>query len=386
MSTRSRARASIAAGFGAVGGGISGAGAEGTNVILSKVNAFAENSVLVSAGPIDLDAASRSGIVAVVAAASLAAGVGGTGVGVSIGAAVARNFIGWKPDGTPAPAEVRAYALDSSLSAAGDLSLTATASQTIGAVVLAGSAAVAAGGVGVAASGSGVSAENKIGVDVQASIDGDREGGISADRVTLTATDTATISSLAGAASLAASLAGSVGASISIGVVLARNTITSEVEASIKNVDNKLESTVGDIRLLADEGASIAAVSAAASFAAGFGGVAGIAVSGAGAEATNVILTKTNAYVQDSTLESAAAIQVDAANTSSIDAIIVAASAALSVGGTVGIGASIGAALATNLIGFTEVGHAPGRRGAGLHQGFQHSRCRVRWRSTPSAT
>jgi len=40
----------------------------------------------------------------------------------------------------------------------------------------------------------------------------------------------------------------------------------------------------------------------AASLAASFGGTAGVSVAGAGAVATNIILTKTNAYVKDSSL------------------------------------------------------------------------------------
>ena len=58
-----------------------------------------------------------------------------------------------------------------------------------------------------------------------------------------------------------------------------------------------MESTVGDIALHAVEQSQINAASAAASIALA-NAMVGVAVSGAGAEASNVILTRTNAYIQ----------------------------------------------------------------------------------------
>jgi hypothetical protein len=60
-------------------------------------------------------------------AASLALGVGKTGVGVSIGVAVARNFVGFESDGDESRASVKAYVKDSSTFAEGDLHLNAIA-------------------------------------------------------------------------------------------------------------------------------------------------------------------------------------------------------------------------------------------------------------------
>jgi hypothetical protein len=162
---------------------------------------------------------------------------------------------------------------------------------------------------------------------------------------------------------------------------------------------------------------TISALSVAASLAVGIGGTAGIAVSGAGALANNVILTKTNAYVANSTLvaglvsedfttgsgvvaltlddtvrltdgysnggdagklyrytgENASLdlglqdystgpwqrignVILDARNLSSINATIVAASAAIGGGGAAGVGASIGVAIAENMIGWNRAG------------------------------
>ncbi len=436
--------ASLAIGIGGSGGvAVSGAGAVAQNVILTKTNAYSQDSVLDSYDDVTINAASTSTISSAVVAASLAIGGGGAaGVGVSIGVSIARNFIGWDPNGADVEVDyessgttsrtnidaltpgmtvrissgalagdiyeyvgpsnsdsdpitagnqpfdlslqpyrnttlwkrvnvagnVQAFLADTSVVAADNLTLSSLASQTIDSVVFAGSAAVALGGtVGVAASGSGVWAENKIGVDVKSYIDGDGDGGIVADSVTLTADDTSTIKALAGAASLAASVGGTVGVSFSIGVSLARNTITGDVEAYILNADGLaadeddldtltdfgIDATGSDgITIRATESAAINAISTAASLAAGFAGVAGVAISGAGADANNIILTGTNAYIQGSAVSSAGTVDLDAGNTASIRAVVVSASAAIAVGGIAGIGASLGVAVARNYIGW----------------------------------
>lgn len=357
------AAASMAIGVsGSAGIAVSGAGAVAQNVILTKTHAYGLDSVLDSGGDVTLDAASKSKISSVVVAASLAIGGGGAaGVGASIGVSVARNFIGWTPDGTKTPAEVQAYLKNTSVDAEGDLKLTSRAAQTINCVVIAGSVAVGLGGTaGVAVSGSGVWAENKIGVDVESYIEGDRDSGISAASITLTADDTSTITATACAVSVAASVGGAAGVSVSIGVSLARNTITGSVEAYILNADGLpgdtadfgVDAGTNGIMIAATESATIKAVSAAASLAAGFGGAAGIAVSGAGADANNIILTDTNAYIEGSSVYSDGKVDLDAANTGIIRAVVVSASAAISVGGFAGVGASIGVAVARNYIGW----------------------------------
>ena len=219
--------------------------------------------------------------------------------------------------------KVRAYIDDSSIQAQDDILLTAVSSEKIEAEVLAGSAAIAGGGkAGVGLSGSGVSATNKIATDVQAYIDGDGATGISADRLTLTATDSSSIDAVAGAASLAASFGGTAGVSLSIGVALARNVISNDVAAYIDNADFGVTTNVGDITLGATADGSIKVLSVAASLAAGFGGTAGVALSGAGAESTNIIRNHINAFVEDSILASAGAVDVDAMNTATIDATV----------------------------------------------------------------
>ncbi|TVS11137.1 MAG: hypothetical protein EA424_24230, partial [Planctomycetaceae bacterium] len=145
------AAASLAVGLGGTTGlAVSGAGAVAQNVVLTRTNAYAENSLIESAGDVELSATSVSGITSTVVAASLAVGGGGTtGIGASIGVGVARNFIGFKPGGDQPEGQVRAYLRNTSVDADGELTQTALAAQTISSLVVAGSVAV---GVGVAVS------------------------------------------------------------------------------------------------------------------------------------------------------------------------------------------------------------------------------------------
>ena len=265
---------------------------------------------------------------------------------------------------TESPAEVQAYIKNSSVSAEGSITQNATAQESINALVLSGSVALAGGGkVGVGLSGSGVGVQNRISTRIRAYIDGDGATGISADQVTLQADDTSTInvlpSSIAGGGSRWLRWR-----AVSIGVSLAQNEVGNVVEAYLKNADNQVETTVGGITVEATERATIRAYSTAASLAAA-GGFVGLAISGAGAEATNIILNETNAYVQNSVVDSAGDVIIHAENTSNITATVGALSASVAVGG-VGIGVSIGAAVARNLIGWD----ASGNRVPALVQAF----------------
>ncbi len=103
-------------GGGGTGVAVSGAGAVSQNVILSKTRTFVQNSVVNSADDILLSSKSNQSINSVVVAASAAIGGGSkTGVGVGIGASIARNMIGYDWDWSEVPAEVRSYVKDASL-------------------------------------------------------------------------------------------------------------------------------------------------------------------------------------------------------------------------------------------------------------------------------
>ncbi len=249
---------------------------------------------------------------------------------------------------------------DSSIDASGALTQTATSSQTINATVIAASVAIAVGAGGAAGSGAGASTENHVNDQVRAYIDGSGADGITATGVTQTATDSSSITVLTGAASLAGTVgfAGGLAASIAIGVALAENYISNDVEAFIANAT--VTTTVGAVALTATETATIDSTAFAASLAVGitsFG--AGIGVAGAGANAVNAIDTTTTAHIDSSSVTSEGGVTLSASTPSAlqINSTIVTASVGVG-GGAGGIGAAIGVALAQNLIGYNTDGSA----------------------------
>jgi hypothetical protein len=348
--------ASVAAAFSAAASvGLSGAGADATNVILTKTNASIEDSRVTAASGVSLVATNTADIDATIVGAAVAVGAGANvGVGAAIGVALARNFIGWELDAasTDLPAaETRAFVRNSSVWAGGALDLTATATQTIDATVFAGSVAIAGGNIGVGVGGAGASSINKTGMAVHAFIDGDGAGGIRATEVSLEAKDTSVIDVYTGAASIAGSY-GNTAVSVAIGVSLARNEIRNDVKASITNADQGVTATADDISITATGSARIRARSQAAAIAVAVGNI-GAGVSGAGAEATNVILTKTNAAIDSSVITSADKVSLDATSAGQVTANVLAAAVGIGGGSAGGLGVSIGASLARNLIGWT---------------------------------
>ncbi|MEN9665533.1 MAG: hypothetical protein RLZZ326_1896, partial [Planctomycetota bacterium] len=302
--------ASLAASVGgAAGVSVSGAGASANNTVTGNTEAFVAASTVNSTGSVSLSATNTAAINATVAAASAAAAGGAAGVGASLGSALATNTV----NGT-----TQAYLGNSTLTVGGALTATATATQAITASVTAGSAAVTGGGVGVGLAGAGASSINTVGMNVKAFIDGDGTGGVKAASISLVALDSSVIDVFTGASSLAASFGGAAGISVAVGVGLAKNTISNDVQAFITNADTGITTTspsTGDIVISATERASIHSLAMAASVAAGFGGAAGIGVAGAGAEATNVVLTKANSYVNVSKLTSARNVSISSLST-----------------------------------------------------------------------
>ena len=349
---------------GGVGVAVAGAGAYARNDVLGSTSAYADGSVLDSGRHVTVEATAAAEISAVVVAAAVAIGIGlgAAGVGASIGIAITENYIGGKAsNGDRQPFAVVAALVDTAVDAAGALSVTATSSETILAVVVAASVAVGASTtVGVGVAGAGSVAINTIIADVKALIIGNGPAsasidGISASGVTLSAIDSSSILAVAVGASVAAGFAGVVGVSLAIAISLAFNEIDNRVEASITGVSDGVTARAGNIDLTATSRNAITAVAVAASVALS-GGIVGASISGAGAASTNVILTQTRASASTSVLTAmgnggaTGHVRINAADRSSILAVIVAASAAIS-GGFVAAGASIGVSVARNFIG-----------------------------------
>lgn len=290
--------ASIAAGFsGVVSVSLSGAGADATNIILTTTEAYADASVLDSAGDIIVDASNTvSTIDATIVAASAALSIGGTvGVGASIGAALAANLIGFDEDDNRDGAVVQAYLKEAGVAAADLLDIDAAAELTVNALVFAGSVAIAGGTVGVAISGAGASSRNRIGADVRAYIDGDGASGINVGTLTIDADDSSHIVADTGAASVAASF-GAAGGSASVGAALAENEIDNVIEAGIRNAAD-VTATTGTISISAVEDAIMDATTAAGAAAISIS----IGVSGSGAitTATNTLTSTVRAFRRD---------------------------------------------------------------------------------------
>jgi hypothetical protein len=293
-------------------------------------------------------------ISAVVIGASLAVAVGKEGgAGLAIGASVARNLIGSDQDdsggmtrpaiiSTNYPGAVQARILNSSVTATGgNLVLTATAQQSIDAVVGAFAAAVAGGkDGGLAGAGAGARATNGISMNVTAAIDGDGASGIHAGSITIRAADTSSIGAVTGAAALAISFGKQVALSIAVGVALAENVIQNDVEAYLARADNVTTTgTGGAISVTASETASINSTTFAASAAIAAGKISFAAAVGV-LEATNTLENKVAAYITDSeSVGSAGAVTVSATDTGVISADTFSLAVAV---GVFGVGVGIG--------------------------------------------
>ncbi len=116
----------------------------------------------------------------------------------------------------------------------------------------------------------------------------------------------------------------------------------------------EVRASAGDLVIDASNAASIHATAIAAAVAITGGGTNGVGVSGGAAVSTNVIDVDVFSYAKDSALNQFGTtdeVKVAAGSTAAITAEILAASAALALGGTNGIAVSIGVSVAINRIG-----------------------------------
>ncbi len=357
------AAASVALAGSFVGVAVAGGGAVASNVILGKTNAYIDTSIIKSFSDVILSVTNTSVIKANVISAAASLGVGFVGVAVSLGGSIAINRIGYTASDSMNPIEVKAYITNSSINAGGLLSLTASANPTIQALTAAGSVAISGGFVGVSGSVAAAVAENKMAASIQAYSSNAISPYVIVGSLSFQAQDASIITATTEAVSLAGAF-GAVGVSISIGAADAKNTITNNVTASISNSAGVI-ANIGAIILEAIENANINATSGAASASAAIGAV-GVALSGAGANAINVIQSKATAYVVNSNLSAtgtntsldvrAGDIDVLASNMASITALILTSSGSVG-GGGVGVAGSIGVGISRNYIGYDSNGN-----------------------------
>ena len=111
-----------------------------------------------------------------------------------------------------------------------------------------------------------------------------------------------------------------------------------------------MDATTGGITIKATDAPIIDSTAYAASAAASLSFFGSLTIAGAGAEALNVILTKTRAYATASDLRSAGDITIEASDTSTISAVVKTVAAGFSVGYYAGA-VSIGTGTAHNYVG-----------------------------------
>ncbi|MFO0942485.1 MAG: hypothetical protein U0930_17240 [Pirellulales bacterium] len=381
------ASVSVAAGSGN-GLSLTGGGASTENIVTTKIDSQIIGGSITTlttgggTGDVQVSAANAAGIVSTVVAASLAVTVsGGSGGGLAIGAAIAKNSIGY--DGSTRNANTVHAQLDgATVSAAGDLSITAANDARIGTTVIAASVAVSgASGTSVGLAGAGASARNLIAIDATAELKNVVSGQLSTMDLNVSAVDRAAIHSLAGAASLAVAAAGGNAGALTIGVGLAKNQIDSNTVAIINSsVIEKISTTsvvvrpasgavpqksssfnyrdfaAKNITVGAISTGTIDSVAFAASMAAGIGGGNSIALAGAGAEATNQISGSTKATIENSRIANNGTVDLDSGNNSDVFSSVVSVAVAAAGGGNASLGAALGVALSRNLIGFEHNG------------------------------
>jgi hypothetical protein len=340
---------------GKTGIAIAGAGAYSENVVQSKTSAYIDAAtVAASGGNVDIDAISKSGINAITVAAAMSVGLGKTGVGVSLGAAISQNLIGREARGVGDVIGTFAYIKDSKVTALDDVSVDALSDQKINALNVAGSVAIAGGKVGVAISGSGVYVRNVIDTETSAKIRGDVEDAgavdVLAKNVTVKAQNKSDINVIAATVSVSAAF-GKTALSVAMGATVAENQIFGLTTAQIIDVnDGGVQATTGNVLVEANDMARINAVAAAGALALA-GGASGIGVALAGALAFNRIGAGVSATIEKSLVIAGNNVSILATADGRINALNGAVSAAIGVGGT-GVGVAIGAAYISNQIGY----------------------------------
>ncbi|MBD1822859.1 DUF4347 domain-containing protein [Cyanobacteria bacterium FACHB-DQ100] len=327
------------------------AGAVTINEITNTTKAYIANSTTTIAGAITVSATDSStlhadagGVALAIAfkpesnAASLSAGVG-----------VSVNDV---------TNTVSAYVDKSTLTAAGNVAVTATSTGTIDAFALGGAASVSSNAslMAFSFSGAGAGADNDIENTISAYVTNSSTITTSnSGTISITATDNSTITADSGGYSIAFSRS-SASASGSVGVAIANNDIQNTISAY---VDQSTLTSTGAVDITAQSTAEIDALSIGGSAAGSSGDLGSLSISGAGAGTTNSIDNKISAQVKNTatiTTSNNAAVTVKATDGS----LITADAGGVAISGTLGNGSSaslsIGASIATNKIGL-ERGH-----------------------------
>ncbi|MBD2449019.1 DUF4347 domain-containing protein [Nostoc sp. FACHB-152] len=248
---------------------------------------------------------------------------------------------------------VRATIIDSNVTAANDVILSAISAAQIDALAIGGAASGAGTGAGLAGAlaGAGAGSTNAIAQVIIASIENNSDVTATNGDVDLLAVDTSKIKADAGgvAISVAVSLAGTAGAA-SVGLAISDNNIGNKTKAYI---DSSTVNAASDVDLDANSTAEINAFT--------FGGAGAVSVSvgagagaasAAGAGSTNTIANVIEAYILDSSgvKASLGSVSLSATDDAKIQATAHGGSLALSGSDTVSVSLSIAAVDANNTL------------------------------------
>ena len=233
----------------------------------------------------------------------------------------------------------------------------AVENATITSVSVAAALSIAAsGGAGISVAGGGSSAINTITSKTEAYIASSTLGTSGAPvsgGVTVQATDSATIVATEAAIAASVAIGAEVGAGVAIGISVAENTINDGgtgqgyVKAYVTGSDVYANGMFA-VQATSSERVSAEVIAASAAIS---GGSAGFAVAGAGVGVTNSINVLTEADIDFSpTAIVAGAVNVNATDSSVIDAEADAAAVAAAFGAAVGAAVAIGITVAENTI------------------------------------
>ena len=261
--------------------------------------------------------------------------------------------------------DVRSYITNGSIWG-DDLNVTADTQNTMNTNTAAGAAAITGGGtVGVGVAGSFAFTQNQNRVNTRAYVDGSgahtdtATDTINVDDINIKANDVSSMTTLTAAASLAASFSGTASVSVSFGGAISRNVMNNMVEAYLADFDEVNVATNGAVEVIATEDATANTEAWAASAAVAVSGTFSLSLSGAGAEANNVVDNVVNARIENASITTdkngsgtgvAGDVIVKAINDVDVYARGGAISAAIN-GGIAGGSGAIGATVSRNTIG-----------------------------------
>ncbi|BAS59688.1 hemagglutinin/hemolysin-like protein [Leptolyngbya boryana NIES-2135] len=322
------------------------AGAVTINEIDNSTKAYIANSTTTISGAITVSATDDSTLHADAGGAALAIAIkpSSNAASVSAGAGLSYNDV---------TNMVSAYVDKSTLTASGNVAITAASTGTIDSFALGAAAAVStnASWLAMSLSGAGAGANNDIETTISAYVtNGSSITTSNSGTISISATDDSDITADSGGYSLALSYS-SVSTSGSVGVSIAENDIHNTIDAY---VDKSTLTSAGAVNITAQSTAEIDALSIGGSASSSSGYLGSLSLSGAGAGTNNNIDNTISAQIKNSaTVKTSnnAAVNLTATDNSTITSDAGGVSIAATLGDGSSASLSIGAAVATNQIG-----------------------------------